>query len=166
MRNMAVATLMAVVALGAWCALGGEKTGAPDAPRQAAATRVAHDFIALFDAKVTDREKALAELLAEDFVMVDNLGKVEHGRDAAIAAITTGLKGAWSNIPDFHEALSVKSCRILGEVAVISGEIAVTGTLADSGRPYRGRAWMTLALREDEGRWLIVHETIVFLPAE
>jgi len=128
--------------------------------------RVVSRFIDVFRSDAKARAETLADLLDEGYVLVDSKGKTVEGKAAGIDVITTGLKGAWSNVRDFREEFALRSIQLFGDIAVVSGRIDISGTLREGNRPLKSEAWMTLALRRRDAKWKIVHETIVFIPGE
>ena len=128
-----------------------------------AVRRVAMDFANVFRAQGATPIEKLDVLLDEEFVRVAHNGRTVKGKAAGVQAITSSLKRALAQIPDFQETYDIRSVQLLGRVAVVSGHVAITGTVQGQERPFKNEAWMTLVIRKRDAAWRIVHETFVFL---
>jgi len=161
---MKVKALWLAVAVAAVCACGGSKPPAKPEPAKVvtpedvvqAATGLVDKYRQAYQARSMD---GLAELYTQttDLVLVHQ-GRAHHGWNG----VSEHLRGMVGGATEVRVKIGAVAVTAVGDGAAVSGEM--TRSVSDGVTTVEEKGVLTLTIRREGDRWVIVHEHFSYRP--
>ncbi len=101
-------------------------------------------------------------MLADDALQVTSQGTVIAGKPELAAFFRTQVAKSREMVKALDSAYRIEKVRVLGDMAVVFGQLLITGQLGKT--PLERTIWETLVFVRRDGRWELWHEHSTLAP--
>jgi len=122
---------------------------------------LAAEFVRVMSLRNAVSFDRLNEILADDFMHVNNTGEYGKGKAACLLIFKKILESIKQHFVYFDQRYEVRSVTVCSDTAVLFGKANMIGHTKESMRPYWQAAWITLVFQKGDAGWQLISETRV-----